>query len=131
MIETNLKTVHEHMMNEAADPDSVMGLYTDDIVLEMPARDIRLDNKADISANYRATFGSMADIELNPLDRFATEDRVVDDMLVRFTLTGDGLKNLDLPIGSRVELRLVHIFHMRDGKIAREIVHENYRVLGA
>ena len=129
MIETNLKVVAEHIENEARDPQSVLDLYTDDIVMEMPARGLVFTDKDAIAENYRATFSSMSEVELHPIERFATEDRVVDDMLVRFKLIGDGLKNSDIPIGSHVELRLVHIFHMRGGLIAREVVHEYYKVL--
>jgi hypothetical protein len=28
------------------------------------------------------------------------------------------------PVGSKIEMRLVHIFEMRDGKISREIVFD-------
>ena len=129
MIETNLKVVAEHIENEARDPQSVLDLYTDDIVMEMPARGLVFTSKDDIAENYRSTFSSMSEVELHPIDRFATEDRVVDDMIVRFKLIGDGLTNSNIPIGSDVELRLVHIFHMRGGLIAREVVHEYYKVL--
>lgn len=73
-------------------------------------------------------FGALEDIELEPLDRFATQERVVDDMIVRFRLAGEGMDNAPVPVGSRVRLRLVHVFHMRDGLIEREIVHENWAV---
>ena len=89
-----------------------------------------LTGKAAIEANYRRMFASMVEIELEPLDRFATRERVVDDMMVRFRLVGDGMVNAPVAPGTRVELRLVHVFHMRDGRIAREIVHEDWRVLG-
>ena len=126
LIERNLAVVAEHIENEARDPDSVMQLYTDDIVQEFPARGLTFDSKRAIAENYARTFASFSDLELRPLDRFATEDRVVDDMMVRVTLTAR-LPGLDIPAGSRVQLRLVHIFHMRDGLIAREIVHEDYQ----
>jgi len=129
MIDTNLKVVAEHIENEARDPQSVLDLYTDDIVMEMPTRGLVFTNKDDIAENYRATFSAMSNVELQPIERFATEDRVVDDMIVRFKLIAEGLKNSDIPIGSDVELRLVHIFHMRGGLIAREIVHETYKIL--
>jgi hypothetical protein len=34
-----------------------------------------------------------------------------------------------VPVGSRVELRLMHLFAMRDGRIARETVLEGWRQL--
>ena len=128
MTERNLKVVAEHIENEARDPESVLALYTDDAVIEFPARGLRFDSKPDIAENYRRMFGALEDIHLEPLDRFATADRVVDDMIVRFRLVGEGMDNAPVPIGSRVKLRLVHVFHMRDGLIAREIVHENWAV---
>lgn len=125
----NLHVVDRHIRNEAVDVDSVLDLYTDDIVLEVPGRDLRLEGKAAIRANYLAMFASMTDVVLEPLDRFATPDRVVDDMRVRCRLTGPGLVNAPVPVGSRVEIRLIHHFAMRDGKICREQVFELWRAL--
>lgn len=129
MIETNLAVVEKHMANEAHDPESVLDLYTDDIVQEFPNRGLIVRGKKKIAANYKATFGAMENVRIEPLDRFATSDRVVDDMIARFRLVGDGLVNVPVPIGSDVVLRLVHVFHMRDGLIAREIVHEHYAAI--
>lgn len=127
LAEINLATVDAHMRGEAEDPASVMALYTDDIVLEVPGRGLRFDSKPAIEANYRRMFGSMAELELHPMDRFATEDRVVDECLVRFRITGDGFPGAPCTIGDRVELRLLHVFHMRDGLIAREEVYEGWK----
>ena len=71
----------------------------------------------------------MRDVELEPLDRFATEDRVVDDMIVRMRLVGEGMVNAPVPIGTRVALRLIHHFTMRDGLISREQVFEIWQPL--
>ncbi|MBD3771294.1 MAG: nuclear transport factor 2 family protein [Rhodobacterales bacterium] len=129
IIAHNLAIVQKHMEGEAQDPASVMALYTDDVVLESPLRGLHLTDKAAIEANYLAMFGAMSDIEIVPLDRFATETRVVDDCIVRFSLSGEGFYRAPLPVGSRVELRLVHVFQMRDGLIARETVHEAWKAL--
>lgn len=125
----NLATVDAHIRGEAQDPAAVMGLYTEDVVLEVPSRGLRLDTHAAIEANYRRMFASMDEIEITPLDRFATTDRVVDECLVRFRITGDGLVNAPFGIGARVELRLLHVFAMRGGRIARETVFEGWRRL--
>lgn len=126
MIERNLEVVAAHIENEGRDPDSVLPLYTDDVVLEIPARGLVFDNKPAIAANYRRMFSAIENVELQPLDRFATQDRVVDDMIVCFDLAREGMDNAPLPIGSKVRLRLLHVFHMRDGLIAREVVHEGW-----
>jgi hypothetical protein len=129
LIARNLAVVDAHIQGEARDPAGVMALYTDDIVLESPLRGLRLTDKAAIEANYLAMFAAMTDVEIIPLDRFATETRVVDDCIVRFRLSGDGFCRAPVPVGSRVEMRLVHVFEMRDGLIARETVHEVWKIL--
>ena len=128
LIEHNLAVVDRHIQGEARDVDSIMGLYTDDIVLEIPGRGLRFEGRDAIRANYLAMWPAMAEVELIPLDRFATEHRVVDDMLVRLRLVGPGMTNAPVPLGSAVELRLVHHFSMRDGLIAREQVFEMWRL---
>lgn len=125
----NLDVVDRHMRDEARDPDGVLALYTEDAVLEIPGRGLRFDTLEAIRDNYVRMFASMAEIEIMPMDRFATAERVVDECLVRLRITGDGLTNVPVPVGSRAELRLLHVFHMRDGRIAREEVFEGWRQL--
>jgi ketosteroid isomerase-like protein len=128
VVTENLAVVDAHFHSEATDEiEKAVALYTDDIVWEAPARQLILHGKRAAAENYRKMFGSMANIKPTTLRRFATEDRVVDDSIVTFTLTGDGVHNAPFPVGSDVELRLVHIFEMRDRRISRELVYEMWR----
>lgn len=129
VIAQNLLVVDEHMRNEAVDPDLVMSLYTDDVVLEVPGRGLHLDTHEAIRRNYIEMFASLADVEIIPNDRFATAERVFDDTTVRFRLVGDGMLNAPVAKGTRVELRLLHVFQMRCGRIAREQVFETWKAL--
>lgn len=122
----NLETVAQHLAGEAEDPASIMHLYTDDIVLEVPGRGLRIASRHGIEANYRSTFNSMSDIAITPIARYEERDWVVDDCIVCFRLVGDGVVNAPVPVGSRVRLRLIHLFAMRDGLIARETVFESW-----
>lgn len=127
-IAANLTAVQDHFHCEGAcEVEKALDLYTDDIVWESPARRLIFRGKPAVADNYRKMFASMAGVEFTELQRFATEDRVVDDSLVTFRLTGDGVLNAPVPVGADVELRLVHIFEMRGGKIAREVVYEMWR----
>jgi ketosteroid isomerase-like protein len=124
----NLSVVDQHFqMEETGEIELALDLYTEDIVWEAPARGISLDGKDAVAENYRKMFDSMADRKVTSLERFATPDRVIDDSIASFRLVGDGLVNVPLPIGSEVESRLIHIFEMRDGKIALETVYEMWR----
>lgn len=126
VIRNNLAVVDLHLRDEARDPATVMSLYSDGIVLEMPSRGLSLAGKTAIEANYRRMFGAIRVLGFEPIDRFATETRVVDDCRVRFEIIGEGFDNAPYPIGARVELRLLHVFEMVDGKIDREKVFEGW-----
>ncbi len=125
-IAANLATVEAHFHSEAANEvDEALKLYTDDIVWEAPARNMIFQGKEDVGNNYRKIFASIRDVEFRNLQRFATEDRVVDDSILTFVITQEGF--LPLPVGQEVEMRLAHIFEMRDGKISKEIAYEMWR----
>ena len=128
VINANLAAVEAHFHDEGINEiEKACELFTKDIVWEAPARNLRFVNKQDVIDNYRKMFASMKDVEFRNLQRFATEDRVVDDSIVRFKLIGP--HSVPLPIGSDVEMRLVHIFEMREGKIAKEIGFEMWKVV--
>ncbi len=128
IIAANLAVVEAHFHSEAVNEvEAALDLYTDDVVWEAPARDLVFYGKGPVAENYRNIFAAMADVEFQNLDRYATTDRVTDDSIVTFTLVQDGL--WPFPLGQKVEMRLVHIFEMRDGKISKEIAFEMPRAI--
>jgi ketosteroid isomerase-like protein len=119
-IKANLAAVEAHFGSEATGRvEEAIDLYTDDVVWEAPSRHVRYQGKAAVAQNYRQIFGAIKNLHWRCLDRFATADRVVDDSVVTFEIAAEGF--LPLPVGTRCEMRLTHIFHLRDGKIAKEI----------
>ena len=121
--QTNLDVVAAHFHSEELNEiETALELYTDDIVWEAPARGLIFKGKRDVAENYYKIFGSVENVSFKNLDRFATVDRVTDDSIVSFTITKEGY--LPFSIGQKVEMRLVHIFEMREGKISKEIAFE-------
>jgi ketosteroid isomerase-like protein len=119
-IATNLAVVESHFGSEAAGRvEDAIDLYTDDVVWEAPSRHLRLQGKDSVADNYRQIFRTIRNIQWRCLDRFATEERVVDDSIVTFEVGIEGF--IPLPVGTRCEMRLTHIFEMRNGKISKEI----------
>ena len=125
-IAQNLAAVENHFHSEElAEVEAALQTFTEDITWEAPAlnglnRSFR--GKEATGNNYRQLWASMSNVKFQPLQRFATEDRVVDDGICTFEVVKDGYWHF--PVGSKVDMRLVHIFEMRDGKIAREIVFD-------
>lgn len=119
-IAVNLAVVEAHFGSEATGRvDAAIDLYTDDVVWEAPSRFVRLQGKAAVADNYRQLLRIIKNVQWHCLDRFATEDRVMDDSVITFEVGAEGF--IPLPVGTRCEMRLTHIFEMRDGKIAKEI----------
>jgi hypothetical protein len=127
-IKANLDAVAGHFHNESVNEvEKACALYTEDIVWEAPARNLLFRNKKDVADNYRKMFASMKDVEIRNLQRFATEDRVFDDSEFSCMVTGPDF--LPVPIGSKINMRLVHIFEMRKGRIAKETAFEMWKVV--
>ena len=130
LIAANLAAVEAHFHTEATgEVEKALELYTDDIVWESPARDLVFRGKEATGEMYRRMFDSFQVEEFRCLQRFATEERVVDDSVATVVLAGDGVLNAPAPVGSKVEIRLLHVFEMRAGKISRELVFESWRIL--
>ena len=129
-IAQNLAAVENHFHSEArSDVEAALATFTDDIIWEAPAPNglnRSFSGRGPVAQNYRELWASMRNVQFQPLQRFATEDRVVDDSKVTFEVAKDGYWHF--PVGSKVTMRLVHIFEMRDGKIAREIVFDMGKV---
>jgi ketosteroid isomerase-like protein len=127
LIARNLACVVGHFHSEALnDVEAALELYTDDIVFEAGALnglDRLFTGKQAVGKFYRELWATMANVQFQLLQRFATEDRVVDDSLVTFEVVRDGCWQ-HFSKGQKIEMRLVHIFEMRDGKIAKEIVFD-------
>jgi ketosteroid isomerase-like protein len=129
-IEVNLAVVEAHFHSEAVNEvDKALALFTEDVVWESPTRGLLLRGKKAAGDNYKRMFKSFRVEGFRCLQRFATEDRVVDDSVLTATLVGNGVENAPVPIGTKVEIRLLHVFEMRRGKISKELVFENWKVL--
>jgi hypothetical protein len=123
-----LDLVGMHLHEENPDRiDECIKLYAKDAVWETPARAVSYKGREAIKKMYLRVFDSAEGISFHPIERFATPDRVFDDMLVTFRISGVGFENCPFPIGTKVKMRLLHNFHIRDGMISKEIGYEIWR----
>ena len=131
IIERNLTVVEAHFHNEAPETvEKAIALYADNIWWEAPTRGVIMKDKAEILEAYRGIFRSIQYHSVTPLRRFATEQFVFDDQVAVATLVGNEMPNIPYPVGTRMCVRLTHMFQMKDGKIEREIAYEMFRKEG-
>ncbi len=132
IVARNMAAVDAHFHNEnPQDIDKAIDLYADSIVWELPARGLLLRDKAAVKAAYLKLFESVKFHSITPIRRFAAGNWVVDDSVGEATLVGDVETNVPgcpLPSGTRVSLRIVHLFELDDdGRIIRENGNELWR----
>ncbi len=108
--------------------EECMRLYAPGAVWEAPARGVAYKGKEEIKKNYLGVFEAAEGIRFFPIERFGTAGRVVDDMWCTFKVCGPGFENCPVPVGTHVKMRLVHIFHIEDGLISREMGYECWTV---
>lgn len=131
LVAHNLKVVEAHFHNENPESiDEALAVYGPDIVWEAPNRGQVYTDVDTVRDAYLAIFRTVRFNRATTLRRFATADYVFDDQLCDLTVVGDEMPNLGFSKGDRISMRLVHIFEMRDGKIAREIAYEMSRPFG-
>ena len=104
-ITQNLAVVESHFHSEALNEVEVaLETFTDDIIWEAPAPNglnRSFSGKEAAARNYRELFASMRHVKFQFLQRFATEDRVVDDSIVTFEVAKDGY--WDFPSQARLK----------------------------
>ena len=83
----------------------------EDAIWEAPARTVAYTGRERIKEMYLRLFESMALPCAEPVERFASPDRVFDDMWVTFRLSGDGFENCPYPIGTKVKMRRAQLSH--------------------
>ena len=124
IIAANLATVKVHFEAEkAGNWEKIKTMYTEDIIWERTSTNQVVKGKEAVAAAYVEVFSALKNWDFQCLDRFATEDRVVDESIFTFEVKKDGI--IPLPVGTRAKLTLVHIFKMRGCKVCRELVMES------
>ncbi|MFC0397017.1 nuclear transport factor 2 family protein [Paraburkholderia rhizosphaerae] len=111
--------------------EECLRLYAFDAVWEAPLRNVTYRGLAAIAANYLRFFCHVRDLRFEPLEQFATAERVFVDSLISFSIAGDALDNCPLPVGAHARVRRLQTFHIGDGLIRRAMAYEIWERGGA
>ena len=115
--------VNQHFLYEANDDvDGVMSSLAHDAEHEViPSPIGPLDERDKIRAYYEMLFPCLRDGSVTPVRRLYGNDFIVDESIWHGQLVDGHPLLLDGKSGT-IDLRLLHIFNLRDGKISREQV---------
>jgi len=114
--------IERHFAAEnAQDVEATLATYTDDIVWDdVTHPDAPFHGKEEVGAVYSSIIDAIPDVNLRSVKRFTGEDGrfVVDESILTGHVHGEwsGMAGGGAP----VEVRILHIFEIRDGLIAYE-----------
>jgi steroid delta-isomerase-like uncharacterized protein len=101
------------------DVEGTLATYTDDVVWDDVTHPLcPVQGKSAAGAIYTSILEAIPDLHLEPVRRFGTSDRVVDESILTGHVEGQwaGVEGRGAP----VTVRILHVFDLRDGLIARE-----------
>lgn len=115
--------IADHFRYEATDDvEGVLATLSADAQHEIvPSPVGALRDRGEIRAMYQRLFADLKGERVTPVRRLYGDDFVVDESVWHGTIT-DGRQFLLDGQQGKVSFRLLHIFELRDGKIAREDV---------
>ncbi len=112
--------IDRHFAAENAhDIGATLATYTDDVVWDdVTHPDSPFHGKDAVAKVYAGILGAIPDLELESVRRFVADDRVVDESIARGHVEGEfaGIAGGGAP----VSFRILHVFDLRGGLIARE-----------
>ncbi|HJS71595.1 MAG TPA: nuclear transport factor 2 family protein [Acidimicrobiia bacterium] len=114
--------IDRHFAAENAhDVEATLATYTDDIVWDdVTHPDAPFHGKAEVGRVYSSIIDAIPDVELRSVKRFSSEEGrfVVDESILSGHVEGEwsGMSGEGAP----VEVRILHIFEVRDGLISYE-----------
>lgn len=112
------RLLDEHFRAEAAaDIPAVQATLTDDVYHDIIGETV-LHGRDAAGARYDQIFSNLDVEQFVPIRRLYADDFVVDEVMVEGRAVGTfaGMEGR----GRRVKFRLLHVFELRDGLIARE-----------
>ena len=108
---------------------SARALYTENVQWVAPCRGITCSGREQVIRHLLREASAMHAPEFTVLRRSNAEHQAVDEYVVRFTYTGEGIENAPISGGELVELKRVRIMELAAGRVARETCIETWSVL--
>ena len=115
------RVVNEHFGYEARDDvEGVLASLADEVEHDIiPSRDGILDSKEEIRARYESLFAAIKGESVKPLRRYYGDGFLVDESLWKGEVVDGSVFLCDGRSGP-VCFRLLHVFELKDGRIARD-----------
>jgi hypothetical protein len=99
------------------------------IVWEAPRRGVTWTGRDQVIEKLLREAAAMQGLQFTRLRQSSCDARIIDEFVARFTYSGQGIENLDLPTGAQVELQRLRILTLDNELVTRETAIESWIVI--
>lgn len=110
--------------------DQFRASYAPDVVWEAPRRGLIWEGRDQVVANLLKEAAAMHKVSYTRLRRTSGDAQIIDEFVARFAYAGEGIQNLDVPAGTKVELQRIRILTLHERLVTQETAIETWSVLG-
>ncbi len=128
--------MHEHRAKQLAGSlDFPLGLaaelrgsYAPGVVWEAPRRGLTWSGRDQVVGKLLREAAAMQGLCFTRLRQSTGDARIIDEFIARFTYSGEGIENLEVPAGAQVELQRLRILTLENDLVALETAIETWTV---
>lgn len=103
--------------------------YAPDIVWTAPRRGVQWSGRDQVVTNLLREAAAMQSLTFTRVRRSRSDEKVIDEFVLRFVYAGEGIENLQFPPGAAVELERVRILEVAGQQVVREAAIETWTLL--
>jgi hypothetical protein len=103
--------------------------YAPGVVWAAPRRGLTWVGRDKVVEKLLREAAAMQGLQFTRLRQSAFEGQVIDEFVARFTYSGEGIDNLDMPAGAQVELQRLRILALEDALVVTETAIETWTPL--
>lgn len=107
----------------------VRAQYAPGVIWEAPRRGITWIGRDAVLAHLLREAAAMQDLQFTRLRQSVGDAQIIDEFVVRFRYTGEGIDRVGLQAGAEVELERLRILTLASGLVTLETAIETWTVL--
>jgi hypothetical protein len=104
-------------------------LYAENVRWSAPTRDLACEGRENVIRRLLREAGGMHAPEISALRRSHNDRQLIDEYVILFTYSGEGIENAPIAAGDLVELKRLRILDLEEGKVVNEVCIETWSVL--
>ncbi len=109
--------------------DAFRASYAPNVIWDAPRRGVSWMGRDQVVTKLLREAAAMQGVRFTRLRQNMGDAQIIDEFVARFTYSGEGIENVDLPAGAEVELERLRILTLANDLVTLETAIETWTVL--